>query len=63
MLSVIPFAVVLLAARAWFPDEPKAQLLVGLSAGSSILAAVYWHTAVPADLKQRISHWRQRPLP
>lgn len=62
LFSVIPFAVVLLTARASFPDEPKTQLLVGLLVGSSVLTAVYWHTVVPLDLKQRISHWRRRLL-
>jgi len=54
VLSVIPFAVVLLGARAWLPDNASAQLLVGLFAGALVLAAVYWLTAMPAHLKQRI---------
>jgi O-antigen/teichoic acid export membrane protein len=63
LFSVIPFAVALLTARVYFPDEPKTQLLVGLVAGSIVLAPVYWHTVVPVDLKQRISPWRRRPFP
>lgn len=62
LFSVIPFAAALLTARVWFSDEAKIQLLVGLIAGSSVLAPVYWHTVVPADMKQRISHWRRRLL-
>lgn len=58
LLSVIPFAVALLASRLCFPDEAKAQLLVGLLAGSSVLAVVYWYTVVPVALKQRISRPR-----
>jgi O-antigen/teichoic acid export membrane protein len=53
VLSVIPFGLVLLAARAWLPDDPKAQLLVALIAGAPVLALVYWRV-VPDELKQRI---------
>jgi O-antigen/teichoic acid export membrane protein len=60
LLSVVPFAIVLLAARGWLPDDAKAQLLAGLLAGAPCLAVVYWFTAVPAHLKQRIVRWRQR---
>lgn len=60
LLSVVPFAVVLLAARAWLPDDARAQLVVGLLAGAPVLAVVYWFTAVPAHLKQRILRSRQR---
>lgn len=60
LLSVVPFAVVLLAARAWLPDDARAQLLVGLLAGAPCLAVVYWFTAVPTHLKQRILRWRRR---
>ena len=60
LLSVVPFAIVLLAARAWLPDDAKAQLLAGLLAGAPCLAVVYWFTAVPAHLKQRILRWRNR---
>ncbi|MDO8480153.1 MAG: lipopolysaccharide biosynthesis protein [Candidatus Rokubacteria bacterium] len=55
LFSVIPFAAVLLTVRLSFPGKPTAQLLVGLFAGSLVLAPVYWHTLVPVDLKQRIS--------
>jgi O-antigen/teichoic acid export membrane protein len=53
LLSAIPFGVVLLAARLWLFDDPKAQLLVGLFAGAPTLAAVYW-CVMPVGLKQRI---------
>lgn len=58
LLSVVPFTVVLLATRAWLPDDAKAQLLIGLLAGALCLAVVYWFTAVPAHLKQRLLRWR-----
>ena len=60
LLSVVPFAIVLLAVRAWLPDDARAQLLAGLLAGAPCLAVVYWFTAVPAHLKQRILRWRHR---
>jgi O-antigen/teichoic acid export membrane protein len=60
LLSVVPFAIVLFAARAWLPEDAKAQLLVGLLAGGPCLAVVYWFTAVPAHLKRRILRWWHR---
>ena len=54
VLSIIPVALVLLAARVWLPDDAKTQLLVGLPAAASVLAVVYWHVVVPVDLRQRI---------
>jgi O-antigen/teichoic acid export membrane protein len=62
LLSLIPFAVVLLTARVWLPDDAKAQLLLGLLAGAAALAVVYWYTFVPIDLKQRILRWSHLPL-
>jgi O-antigen/teichoic acid export membrane protein len=58
LLSVVPFAVVLLTTRAWLVDDARAQVLVGLVVGTPALALTYWHTAVPAHLKQRILRWR-----
>jgi len=57
LLSVIPFGVVLFAARVWLFDDPKAQLLAGLFLGAPVLAVCYW-SFMPADLKQRILHRR-----
>jgi O-antigen/teichoic acid export membrane protein len=57
LLSAVPFAVVLLAARIWLPDDPRDQLLVGLVAGTSVMAVVYW-PIVPIQFKQRIFRWR-----
>jgi O-antigen/teichoic acid export membrane protein len=54
LLSVAPFAIALLVARAWLPHDATAQLLGGLLAGLPTLALVYWFTAVPDQLKTRI---------
>lgn len=61
LLSVVPFAAVLLAARVGLPDDAGSQLLVGLLAGAPFLGVVYWFTAVPAHLKKRLLRWRHRP--
>jgi O-antigen/teichoic acid export membrane protein len=53
LLSVVPFGVVLVAARVWLFDDPKAQLLVGLFVGAPVLAACYW-SFMPAHFKQTI---------
>jgi O-antigen/teichoic acid export membrane protein len=53
--AVIPFALALVGARAWLPDDPGAQLVVGGLAGAPVLAAVYWVTAIPTGLKQRLA--------
>jgi O-antigen/teichoic acid export membrane protein len=58
LLSVIPFAAVLLTTRAWLVDDARAQVLVGLLAGTPALILIYWCTAVPVHLKQRIFRWR-----
>jgi O-antigen/teichoic acid export membrane protein len=60
LLSVVPFAIVLLVARAWLADDAMAQLLAGVLAGVPSVAVVYWFTAVPVHLKQRILRWRHR---
>jgi O-antigen/teichoic acid export membrane protein len=57
LLSAIPVAGVLLAARICLPDSPREQLLVGLVAGTSVMAVVYW-LILPVEFKQRIFPWR-----
>ena len=54
LLSVVPFAVVLIVARVWLADDPQAEVFVGLFAGISVLSVVYWYTVVPTSLKQKL---------
>jgi O-antigen/teichoic acid export membrane protein len=60
-LSVIPFALALLFARTWLADDARLQLLAGLLLGGPLLLAVYWFTAMPDHLRQRVQRRIARP--
>ncbi len=57
---VIPFGLVLFAARVALDDRPIAALLAGMGAGGLVLAGVYWRFIVGESLRARITA-RLRP--
>lgn len=55
VLCAIPFAVVLLGARALFAAKPLLALLVGAAAGGLVLALLYWRFLVPDSAKAHLT--------
>lgn len=67
-LAVVPFILILIVARWWWPDQPVRSLVIGTGSGALVLAAVYWIWVVPPALRVRISRavgmsTRLRPAP
>jgi O-antigen/teichoic acid export membrane protein len=54
VMSVLPFAGVLMASRLMLPERPYVSLAVGMAVGGPVLLVVYWRSALPAGLKTRL---------
>lgn len=54
-LAVVPFILILVVARWWWPDQPVRSLVIGTGSGGVVLAAVYWIWVVPPALRAKIS--------
>ncbi len=54
MLAIIPFVGVLMACKTWLADRPVVCLLTGAVAGGLVLLPVYWHMALPPNVKRKL---------
>ncbi|MCH8851496.1 MAG: oligosaccharide flippase family protein [Planctomycetes bacterium] len=61
--AVVPFALVLAAARWLCEDAPLVGLAIGPAGGGLLLAGVYWRWVLPESLKRRIRRLSPRRAP
>jgi hypothetical protein len=54
-ISVLPFAVCLLAARLIFERKPLMGMAVGSTVGGAVLAVLYWRWVLPEGAKMWVS--------
>lgn len=55
LLTVLPLAVAMLAAKLFFPYNPLLELAIGLGLGGTTLVLAYWRYALPYSLKARVN--------
>ena len=55
LATAVPFAAALIVGRTVFSATPAQALVGGLALGAVVIAPLYWHFGIPANLRRKIA--------
>ena len=62
LATAVPFAAALIVGRTVFSATPAQALVGGLALGAVVIAPLYWHFGIPANLRRKIARRFPGPL-